>query len=95
MTAWTEHFMVEPKELFKAASASSHAGDFTQAWAKRILYEQDNDFAVAWLEQFGKLDLINTSKSPFAMLETDAYELFEMLTWYELVEVLGHYATSI
>jgi hypothetical protein len=91
MQAWTRHFMVSPAELFRAASESSHAGVFTEAWAKRILYEENKEFATAWLVQFSQLKMIDTPKSPFNGLETDAYELFDMLSWYEVVEILQHY----
>jgi hypothetical protein len=88
MKAWTQHFMVSPVELFKAASESSHATVFTDAWAKRILYEREKDFAMAWLGQFANLQLIKAPKSAFATIEADAYELMEILSWHDLVAVL-------
>jgi hypothetical protein len=94
LNAWTEHFMVSPSELFSAASRSAHASDFKEAWAKRILFEDNRPFAVAWLEEFSDLEKIDVLNSPYSLMP-EVCELFEMLSWDELVEVLSYFTKKL
>jgi hypothetical protein len=89
MNAWTEHFEVEPADLLSAASHGTHAGVFADAWSKRILYEESNEFAIAWLRRFARLQEIGGSQ--FHSIESDAIALFEILSFDEIIEVLREY----
>lgn len=89
MSAWTENFEVKPEILLDAAAQGSHAGVFADAWGKRILYEGSNDFAMAWLRRFARLNEIGGNQ--FHSVEADAIALFEFLSFDEIVEVLRHY----
>lgn len=89
MQAWAQHFGVNAEILMQAASQGTHKGVFADAWGRRILFEENLEFAMAWLRSFGELHTIPKTNSQYPDLI--ALELFQILSWEQMVGVLAEF----